>query len=281
MLPDAVIARTQAWPTSAIGMVDGPIPPLMRMLLRSDSELADFFDKLEDRDLSALAANHELDASTLSKLALAIESLRNELTASGHHAITSRFQHSGIDTRRLSNAIESLPPQLLESMQQWQVIREAMQGPLETSGGIRAADSSQSPLNETTTQEGDDLLGNDRLVDDSRVDDLLVDDLLVERPFVRSGSDDLLADELSLQGEDRLTNEATEQDPLDVNPLDDADQPSVAEAFSKRWGPSRLTGWFRDDVRNAISYRANRHADPVLASLIESVSTLDPRDADR
>ena len=112
----------------------------------------------------------------------------------------------------------------------------------------------------------DGLLDEEPLGKDSLLQDPLLNDPLLEDPLL---SDPLLDDPLA---QDPLS---LESDPLAITP-----EPS-SKAAAKRFNPTEMLpggGWYRDDLKMSIGYRASGHSDPVLRAAIEMVRELPASD---
>ena len=100
--------------------------------------------------------------------------------------------------------------------------------------------------------------------------------------------DDLLGDDAGLlSGGDDLSGESLlESDPLSLadDPLSLSEPPQRDRKSKQRFHPDSMLpfgGWYRDDLRMAISYRAGGHADPVLQAIVEIATTLPNGDQTR
>ena len=121
----------------------------------------------------------------------------------------------------------------------------------------------------------DDLLTNESLSSDPLADDSLMDDPLAEDPLA---GDPLTDDPLA---EDPLMDDPLSEDPLADDPLGQPGLKQAPNSTPKRFEAGELIpqgGWYRDDLRLAISYRGGGHSDPVLRAAVELLWQLPAHD---
>lgn len=263
-LPDEVAERFEhdngryRWPESATGLVDGSIAPLTELLLRSNRDVAAAIRTIPNRDFSRLDPNDQRSATASQTVADAHFELVQDIANSGGQAIERRTKRAGVSPNLAKEILRTLPPQLLQdASKHWFNRKEADTDPNDSV--INDLGSEREPLSERLFgDQGDELLGDDDLLG---LDDSLDEDDLI-------GSDDLLE-----QDDDLLS------DPLGSSSLLSTEAPTSKrpERFdSERMLPSG--GWYRDDIRLAIRYRAAGHADPVMRSIVEMIAELSPSD---
>ncbi|MCC9603025.1 cytochrome c family protein [Stieleria sp. JC731] len=242
-------ARQKNWPESATGFIDGRISPLMELLLRSDKQAAESLHQIPDGELSSLNPENIKSEAISKSVAEATVRLIDEISQQGHLAIKNRLATAGTINHPLGSVLRTLPPQLIiDARREWFKPKAA-------SADIKEALRLQSQVRQVVADD-DDLLSEDSSLLNS-------DSLLLE-----SSDDELLIDPLASSPSDDPLIEHTEPEltPLNVSPEFDAGT-MAGEG-----------GWYRDDLRLAIRYRASGHTDPVLKGLIEMFSGLSDAD---
>ncbi len=266
-----------AWPERATGYYDGKLSPLLRMLLRGNQPTADAMDAITEHDFSRLNPDDPRQQKAAKLIAAELIRLLHEVSREGQPALLDRLPRS--PDPRVGNSHAGNPPLTEDGTSAWlamlqsfppQLVEDAFERWLGRNAENRKTEdlATTGPAKSTHRRFKADDLGKPS--DDQ---DLLSDDLL---------SDDLLSDDDLLMGGDSLLG----GEPLGGDPLQDAplkSSPSVPPASSRFNADQMLTagGWYRDDRRLAIRYRAIGHADPVLKAAIEAAASLPTTDADR
>ncbi len=295
------------WPRTATGDFDGPIPPLMRVMLMADAEAAEILSargpKFEFFDLDAAERNDVVDAV---RLAWSIKRLLGDLSDNGPLAMQRRLEKVlGIEISKgeLSRVITTLDssvfkttatawlPNLEHELRElekhnasisdvdvWQALEVAVSlrdTEFASLGEARLHDDTFSPADRPSNAGLEKRLDRN----DGRTSAPAI--LASARSTPPEPDDDLLAvnplAELMKNRSDQppvpLVKLPTE--PLDeLAPAPDNKPPTIRlseELFDELNRPS---GWYRDDRTLQISYRPSGHADPCLKSWIDLVSRI-------
>lgn len=253
MLPNAATNQFGDWPAAATGFFDGEIGPLARWMIAADPAVADAISRLPgDGSITQIDPQQ---ASQVAAAVLAAEAIRTAMerfASQGSRAVAGRETDPAAMAMR--QVLRSLPPQLVaDAHRQW----FAPDAPQASAGALPG-----QALNQVSARP---------LFDD---DQRLADDLL--DPADLLSSDDPLASD-PLAG-DPLAGDPLADDPLADDPLGWTPDPRQAAApVANRFDPAALLpdgGWYRDDLRLAISYRGGGHADPVLKAAVELAASL-------
>jgi hypothetical protein len=239
-------AELQHWPDSATGFFDGEIGPLTRWMIIDKPGAANALAQLPGA--ASITQIDPNDKSQVSAAAVTAESIRlamEQFSARGGNVLENRKNRRAAHAMR--QVLRSVPPQLIADAQsQWFQSGSAVSSVTSPVGGHSLPISARPFFN-----------NDDALLDDT----LSVDD------------DDVLA------GSDPLNDDPLSDDPLSDDPL--AASASSPQRSEDRFDPSVVLpdgGWYRDDLRMAISYRGNGHADPVLKATIELAASLPVED---
>jgi len=263
-LPDPAQAGLSSWPAAASGFYDGRLGPLLRLLLRADREVADALDQLPpDGDLAKLDPDDPGQRRAAPQVAAAVAKLFAAISERGRPAVIDRLVGQGVPAEAAQRIGRQLSPQLVrDARQRWfapQRSNEVQRQPAPPRPAGSAAPGSAGPdtllLDASEASSGTDPLGPGPRAETPRDDDLLGTDPLQGDPLQAASSGDRPA--ASGAGPPSTT---AGREPFDA----DATMPGG--------------GWFQDETRLAIHYRASEHADPVLQSLLEIAASL-PRHA--
>jgi hypothetical protein len=256
-LPDDVAARAAPWPPAATGFFDADVSPLARWLIRGDSDAAAALARLpRDSDFTSVDPQHADQRQAAADIAIALRSLLDELATNG--TASSLLQRNDRTTASMRQLLRGVPPQLIwDARYRWfsaPPTTEAFElkvPPRSLDQAIFKSRRLNAPSIKQAAAASDELLGSDRLLD---VDDPLSRDRLAK-------DDDLLL--------------------LNSRPNEELNSPSPTDTFhaptQQRFDPIRMLpdgGWYRDDLRLAISYRGGQHADPVLQAAVELAAGL-------
>ena len=247
-----VIAGVADWPEPATGPSEGRIAPLLELLLRGDRQVAAAMRRVDGQELAMIDPSEPGNIDALADVARAHRDFLRDVGSKGHPEIVSRASAAGLRTQQIEQVLRALPPQLIrDAYHEWfqQDATNLTQRGDRMGTGFRLVDFHDSlsmppSLRLAIRPNDQDLL--------SENNDLLID----------GGSDDRRADPLTL-----------ESDPL----LETPSVPLKAADATPRFDPSAMMpfgGWYRDDLRLAISYRGGGHGDPVIRSTIELIADL-------
>lgn len=277
MLPPESAGRVQPWPESATGLYDGKLSPLAGLLLRADPQAADALRSLPGGDFSRIDGRNQDSVSAGEIVARAHRQLLQEIGIDGQQVVIDRASLLGVASATLESMVQSLSPQLvMEASRRWFDTESGSGGPAGRQVELwefskrRDAFSLVGQRRAEPTPKDEDLL----LMSDD--DDVLLDDLTSSNGALLGG-DSLLGTEGGLLNSDLLDQDSHSQ--VLLGGIADS---STGEG--KRFNADRMLpagGWYRDDLRLAIRYRAGGHDDPVLKSTIEMISQLPPGDPAR
>lgn len=264
MIPSDVARQVGGWPESATGFADGIIPPLTELLLRADPELAEMMREIPAGDISRIQGGDARAVPVLRGVAKGIQSLLDEVGKRGQVAIEERLQKAGVSTQAIGPLLCSLSPQLISSAKSaWQIG--------DAKASLRQANVKASNVRLVAAGEDDLLLSNDfsdDLAGDDLGGDLLSEDPLAEDPL----TEDLLMD-------DPLSEDPLAEDPLEMggsaSGIAGGDCPDCELSAQDQ---VRHGGWYRDDVRLSLRYRAASHSNSVMSSMIELFGQLGETD---
>ena len=240
-LPREVVADLPAWPSSATGFFDGKLSPLAQLLIRGDEGPADLVKTISGQDFSRVDPDSAEQVQASKLIASQLYRLLVDLSERGQSGMLDRFNAGQSAQNRWTPVVQSFSPQLIDT-----AMSRWFDQPVDVSVKASRRKKDQSIFK---TVQYSDLLDDELLAED----DLLDDDLL---------SDDLLSDGDLLQS-DAVANQSP------TSRRFDADEMLIAG------------GWYRDDIRLAIRYRASGHADPVLKATIEAAASLPQTDIAR
>jgi len=268
---------TQAgvWPNPLIGFFDGEVGPLATWLLRSDQAVAVALTQLPgDASITSINPSRADQIQAAVKVSVAIRDTIDKLATQGSAAVVTHGNERSADAMR--QVLRNVPPQMVwDARLLWFTAPPssiAQQPPLDRKAArlslfdLRRSDRVVKPA-VARTSANDDLLSDDLLEGD-----LLGDALL--------GSDSQSTDPLAV---DPLNADPLAADPLAVGPSSQGViDPGQATPLERgRFDPVHMLpdgGWYRDDLRMAISYRSSGHADPVLRAAVELAASLQPDD---
>ncbi|KAA1262062.1 Doubled CXXCH motif protein [Rubripirellula obstinata] len=244
-LPDEVVAGLPSWPQSATGFFDGKLSPLAQLLIRSESGSPSSINTIPDQDFSRIDPNSRKEIEASKQIASQLYGLLTDLSLRGQTGMLERLSANASQRNRWTPVVQSFSPQLIDgAMSRWfdQPVELAVKA------NRQKKDRSVFQTVQYTDALDDELLGHDLADGDLLGGDLLEEDLL-------SGDDPLKPIESA--------------NPSKTNQRFDAEKMLVAG------------GWYRDDIRLAIRYRAGGHADPVLKATIEAAASLPNTDLAR
>ncbi|QDV67265.1 hypothetical protein Poly24_09580 [Rosistilla carotiformis] len=287
-----------AWPADATGIFDGKIPPVVRLLLRSDADVATALDRLPaDGDLSRLDSNSANDLADAKTIAAGVRRLMNEMADSGYDAIAKRLSlATGLDMQTTGQLAAKLSPQLIEAacknwlpeensmvvippalramqiqlVADWEIVPE---NPLR----VQLAIPHQVPPAQRIAQVPELLQGQPStapLQPAAPPAALQAPSQLALAPVT---PDDPLSQPLADALSDPLN------DPLS-DPLAGAAPASPAPARPKRFDATKRLpagGWYSDSLRLAVRYQPSGHADQMLVALVglaNSAKSIHPSD---
>lgn len=112
-------ASIGSWPMAATGDFDGPLPPLMRILLSADPQAAKVLKSKDDRfDFSDFDASRAADVEQSVTLVWAIKRLMFEMARDGESSIARRIQvvtGETLNAEQLSRLVQSLDTHALRN----------------------------------------------------------------------------------------------------------------------------------------------------------------------
>ncbi len=273
-MPSSTTAELGQWPAAATGFFDGEIGPLTRWLVSEESATAQAIARLPGRaSITQVdpSQGHQVQAAVV-----AAESIRramDQFATRGSNVLAERQNRRAADAMR--QVLRTVPPQLIaDARRQWFDSNTSVSAilPLQYQKSL--------PISARPFFDDSDRLAQSPARPSNAAADLLDEDTLLD-DFAGVNSDDIFAaDPLDA---DPLDADPLDADPLDADPLDadPLDAPAVNVASSarseQRFDPSALLpdgGWYRDDLRLAISYRGSGHADPVLKAAVEMAASL-------
>jgi hypothetical protein len=276
------------WPLSATGDFDGPLPPIMRVLLLADSEANEVLAvRGSEFDFFDLDAENENDVRDAVKLTWAIKRLIGGLAANGPRELTRRFEKVlgvTVSNDQLSRMISTLDHSVFILLQQAWLPNLAT----ELNASVSQMQGIEREIRSTSSDVsfvGGTHPGNPRsdfsepvlsapsnhitespftVASYSKRQPLVDDDWLAVNPLTDlmrgqvSDDNGLMQDRVNqlidgvLGGEEILGRiSANEHNRVLFDNL------------------NRSSGWYRNDGTLQISYRATGHADPCLKSWIE------------
>lgn len=259
-MPSSTTAQLGQWPAAATGFFDGEVGPLVRWLVSEEAAAAQAIARLPgEASITQIDPSQGQQVQAAVVAARAIRRAMDQFGTRGSNLLAGRQNRRAAEAMR--QVLRTVPPQLIaDAQRQWFDSDAAVSAilPLEYQSSLPVSarpffgDSqrlAQSPTRPAIAN--DDLLGDD---------DPLSDDLVLERP---PGVDD----------DDILSG-----DPLSGDPLSPPETKNALTSRSaQRFDPSAALpdgGWYRDDLRLAISYRGSGHADPVLKAVVEMAASL-------
>jgi predicted CXXCH cytochrome family protein len=258
-ISNATASELKQWPEAATGFFDGEIGPLTRWMIIDKPGAATALAQLPGgASITQIDPSQETQVRAAAVTAESIRIAMEQFSARGGNVLESRKNHRAAHAMR--QVLRSVPPQLIADAQaQWfrsgQAVSSVVPPSHQTSVPISARpffNSDDDLLDDLVVENDDDILGNGDALN----------------------ADPLNADPLNA---DPLSTAPLAADPLSDNPLSaSADSPS-AKPNDQRFDPSIVLpdgGWYRDDLRMAISYRGSGHADPVLKATIELAASL-------
>ena len=276
-LPRPVVEPIETWPEAATGFYDGKLSPLTALWMRSDSEAASAARLIPEGDFSKISAEDPQQQAAASTLAVAIQSMLDEIAREGQPAILRRIGNAGISSERTTAMIRTLPPQLFEdAARRW--FGKTTGPPGDQAASIRSTPSAKVravDYQHNLLRHEDESKRADGSADEDADEWLL--------PPAASNSGDLLGADSLLSapvGAEPLGADPLQTDPLLADPLQ-ADPPGEQSARFDAALMLPAGGWYRDDLRLAIRYRGSGHADPVLKAIVETASELPESDSVR
>lgn len=296
-LPAETTDQLDAWPELAAGLADGQLAGLTELMLRSDRSANAAVSQLTAGDFSRIDTGSPEVRRAMGVLAKAHHRVLKGITTEGHPAILHRLEASGIPVELAEPLVRSLPPQLVEdAYRRW--FGSAGDSAADSAAGSAASDPGgagrPSVMGAAPSGGADDsLLAPAHRGEPSRarVEDRQPSDanesaksgdalLLVPEPADGEAADVASS---SLLGPDTAGERGFgDDDPLSLERLA-APQQEAAGSLPRFDAAAMLPagGWYRDDVRMAIRYRAAGHADPVLMAVIEMLRAVAPGDPAR
>lgn len=272
-------AELGPWPEAATGFFDGEIGPLTQWLINDGPQVDGALARLP-----GAASITQIDPTRADQVRAAVVvagSIRRameQFSVRGSNVVLARENKRAADAMR--QVLRTVPPQLVSDARRWWFdsndVSAAFRSPAFQNGfpvsarpffdGANQYD--QSPA--IASAAPDDLSDGDLSDGDLSDDALLMNDSASEPLGDR---DDVLA-----------SDDAPLGDPLAADPLAEPSGDSASKSGSDRFDPIAVLpdgGWYRDDLRLAISYRGSGHADPVLKAAVELAATLPANDSVR
>ncbi len=288
--------RIVPWPEPLIGFFDGDVSPLARWLIADDPKVDLALRHLPgDASFSLIDPSAKQQVVASAWVARALRRKLDQLATQGNAAIRPEGNESEPSERNqraddaMRRILRHVPPQLLwDARLRW---FDAPPGEWDSAGWIRPESGHDASPDRAIVHAGgrdprllaraagwdggrfhagairqvaanDDLLGGDDLLGSD--DDLLgSDDLLDTDPLTAPAGAGLLRDDGQAIGSGTTLEIPTSPVPSD------------------RFDPAKMLpdgGWYRDDLRMAISYRGAGHADPVLQAVVELAGSLPESD---
>ncbi|MEL7498023.1 MAG: cytochrome c3 family protein [Planctomycetota bacterium] len=286
------------WPLAATGDFDGPLPPLMRMLLSHDQELQPVLRRLPvNFDFSDIDADDPQSVADAVTLVWGIKRLIRELSIGGTAVLQQRLE-AGLDIRTTKHQLALVSSQLNEYTFNQMVRRWLPNLPSEVQSAAvtrpeTPSESSDQSLLAIRTDDKDSWWPNDE-----RVLSLMVETL---PPPPQQIDDDVLAINplqalMKRNQKNSGTTNNTSTDPQTAHEPSptmeqgkDVDSPVPNEletSLEHRPTPSitptqppqvhieapESTGWIRDDQTFRLVYRPSGHADSALTQWIDWVA---------
>jgi hypothetical protein len=249
-LPGPAAAQVGDWPEEATGFFDGEIGGLAGWLIRKESSAADALARLPGgRSISQVdpGKNDQVEAAVIA--ATAVRDAMDRFATQGSNVLTSNKNQREAEAMR--QILRTVPPQLVaDARARWFVSGRTTDGSAGKTSDARLPVLAR-PLFDIPAASSDDPLLGDPLLDDPLLGDPLLGDPLLDDPLLEGG---------------------------------EVDRPVSNTSLSKRFDPAALLpdgGWYRDDLRYAISYRGKGHADPVLKAAVEMAASLQENDPAR
>ncbi len=271
-------ANVGGWPLAATGDFDGPLPPVMRLLLLSDPEAKKVLDQKDVQfDFSDLDPDEAKDVADSVTLVWSIKRLMFELARDGQPAIARRIkevtgvQLDSAELQGLASALEAsvfqgsanrwLPDLKAEVGGQVPDYPEAAKYKLEASGSLLAKQdfewSSQTlaALQDQPERDGSEWLAKNPLAGDGVA-------ATVSAGAVSSGQ----------SGDAKQAPVAKVESSRAPTAKVKANQAKPASV----WQPNdkSAVGWVRDDGRFQLRYQPTGHADGTLKSWIDLVGRI-------
>lgn len=257
-IPSSTTAELGQWPAAATGFFDGEIGPLTRWLVSDEPATAQAIARLPGRaSITQVdpSRGHQVQAAVVA--AEAIRRAMDQFATRGSNVLAERQNRRAAEAMR--QVLRTVPPQLIaDARRQW------FDSDASVSAILPLQYQKSLPVSARPFFDASDRLAQSPARPSIETDDLLGDDLLLGNA-AGGDDDDILA-----------------ADPLDSDPLA-APAASVASSarVDQRFDPAAVLpdgGWYRDDLRLAISYRGSGHADPVLKAAVEMAASLSADD---
>ncbi|WP_417732073.1 hypothetical protein [Rosistilla oblonga] len=286
-----------SWPADATGIFDGKIPPVVRLLLRSDPEVATALDRLPaNGDLSRLDSNAANDLADAKSIAAGVRRLMNEMAYTGYDAIAKRLSlATGLDEQTTGQLAAKLSPQLIEAAcKNWlpedspMVVipptLRAMQIRLVADWEIVPENPLRIQLAIPRPEQPVEQIAQIPSVPETEAPEAMLQPAeppTLEVPSLSGPASDPLTDPIAVPFNDPLAD--TLNDPLS-DPLAGAAPAKPAPARPKRFDASKRLpagGWYCDSLRLAVRYRPSGHADQMLVALVglaNSAKSMHPSD---
>lgn len=266
-------AELGPWPEAATGFFDGEIGPLTQWLINDGQQVEKALSRLP-----GAASFTQIDPTRVEQVRAAVvvaDSIRRAMdrfSSQGSNVVLGR-DVLGRSQERSATAMRQLlrtvPPQLVsDARRQW------FDSVAATAAFDQPLFKNAFPISARPFFGADGQYAQSPVIASAQTDDLLEDDLLME-----SGGDN---DSLTSDDEILAAGDPLDSDPLSVDPLDEPAGEVVSPTRDgDRFDPQTALpdgGWYRDDLRLAISYRGSGHADPVLKAAVELASSLPASD---
>lgn len=277
-----------SWPLSATGDFDGTIPALMRVLLLADPVAREILSargsKFEFIDLDP---ENQQDVKHAVALTWAIKRLLGDLSATGPIELKRRFElvlKAELPESDLDQMITTLDHSVFHTMASaWlpslqQELKQHLSQVESDETLFRAFRYDAAPTSRPGEQSPRFVLASSPRTLSGQ------DDLLAENPLAKLMGNPLSRPSVLNNPAESSTELPTNDDILTTPNADDTGDDLASEQIIKPRQPSnennkalfdtlnRPSGWYRDDTKLKVSYRAAGHADPCLKAWIDFVA---------
>ena len=297
--------RVGNWPMLATGDFDGPLPPMMGVLLWADADCRAVLERLgDDFEFGDIDPGDRNSVADAVDLVWGIKRLLRDLAIGGREAIREKFTRStgrDISGERLTKMLAGLDPMIFAATaKRW---LPDLERDLATVGGSKAVSQSGHQLrrrSETNlfaaTVQGrlapQELLAENPLLGESfeTTEPVSVPETLASPPSessldlsarprppkVAAGSELLVENPLSSPNASSLSLDSQASAALATSEDRRSDRdsrsslalkiPQEIQIISRATGAAFRPGWFRSDSRFEIGYRPAQHADALVKS---------------
>ncbi|HBJ38760.1 MAG TPA: hypothetical protein DDZ51_29215 [Planctomycetaceae bacterium] len=276
-MTESTVADLGKWPTAATGFFDGDIGPLTRWLISNQPATITALARLPgSASITQIDTANRDQVRAAVVAAASIRHAMDDFATRGSNVLTDRENDRAAQAMR--QVLRTVPPQLIADAQRQWFDSEPAVSKLSPPQYEKSLAISARPFFNETDRLAQSPPGSSSLADDLLEDELLLGDA-TSQDATSVDADDVLGDSMSgVDQADPLLGDPLSNDPLADDPLDSpAGAVAATSGNVQRFEPANALpdgGWYRDDLRLAISYRGSGHADPVLKAAVELAANL-------